>query len=262
MVDEETDVLIVGGGPAGMMAGLLFARAGVERSCSKSMTTSSAIFAATRSIPRRLQIFARTGHARPIPCAAARPGAAPERDHWSARSSAIGGLQRACKVAAPFIALMPQWEFLDFSARRGAALSLLCARDEDRGDQAGRRRWPRRWSGCRREWKQTNDPQPLVLLPTVVVRWCASEAALPLEDLGAPMDVFWFRAVEAAHARQAVDGVIRHRPAGRADRPRRLLAVRLSSFPKGAAEALRARGLENFRAGRRPDRAFPRRFGR
>ena len=30
MVDEETDLLIAGGGPAGMMAGLLFARAGVR----------------------------------------------------------------------------------------------------------------------------------------------------------------------------------------------------------------------------------------
>jgi 2-polyprenyl-6-methoxyphenol hydroxylase-like FAD-dependent oxidoreductase len=30
MAEEETDLLIAGGGPAGMMAGLLFARAGVR----------------------------------------------------------------------------------------------------------------------------------------------------------------------------------------------------------------------------------------
>jgi 2-polyprenyl-6-methoxyphenol hydroxylase-like FAD-dependent oxidoreductase len=29
-VEEETDLLVAGGGPAGMMAGLLFARAGVR----------------------------------------------------------------------------------------------------------------------------------------------------------------------------------------------------------------------------------------
>ena len=66
-------------------------------------------------------------------------------------------------------------------------------------------------------------------------------AALPLEDLGAPMDVFWFRLSKARTPRQPVDRRDRHRPAARPARPRRLLAVRLC-LPEGDRPRRSGRG--------------------
>ena len=52
-------------------------------------------------------------------------------------------------------------------------------------------------------------------------------AALPRKDIGAPMDVFWFRVPKQREAVNRTTGVFAPGPHHRADRPRRLLAMRL-----------------------------------
>jgi 2-polyprenyl-6-methoxyphenol hydroxylase-like FAD-dependent oxidoreductase len=111
MTTATADVLIVGGGPAGVMAGLLFARAGVSVRVLKSTPTSSAISAATRCTlddgdPRPAR------DARAVPAAAARPGLRAQ-GRIAGRDYTIGDLSHL-NTPAPFIAMMPQWEFLDF----------------------------------------------------------------------------------------------------------------------------------------------------
>ena len=84
---------------------------------------------------------------------------------------------------------------------------------------------------------------------------------LPLEDLGAPMDVFWFR---VAKSDGRVGGL-----RGNVERGRLLVMIDRGDYwqcafliPKGAAEAYQARGIEAIReevaaaaAGARPRRA-------
>lgn len=53
MAGDKKNLCIVGGGPAGMMAGLLFARAGVRTTVLEKHSISSATSGATRFIPPR-----------------------------------------------------------------------------------------------------------------------------------------------------------------------------------------------------------------
>jgi 2-polyprenyl-6-methoxyphenol hydroxylase-like FAD-dependent oxidoreductase len=73
-----------------------------------------------------------------------------------------------------------------------------------------------------------------------------AEAKLPLEEIGAPMDVFWFRIPKERTAKNRTTGIF---GAGRIlvliDRGEYWQCAYV--FPKGQAEAVRARGLDEFR---------------
>ena len=150
---------------------------------------------------------------------------------------------------APFIALMPQWEFLDFlrdeaAAYPGFALEMkapVTGFIEEDGRVAGVRLADGRELRAR-----------LVIAADGRALAAARRELLPLEDLGAPMDVFWFRLPKAADA-------------GRRARAASIAAGRLLAlidrgdywqcayvFAKGTAEALRARGHRRVPRARSP----------
>ena len=244
MADEETDLLIAGGGPAGMMAGLLFARAGVRTLVIEKHEDFLRDFRGDTVHPSTLQIFHELGMLDEL---LARP-------HDKARqlSGIIGGEKvriadfSGLKVVAPFIALMPQWEFLDcvadlarrypgFELRMKAeAVGLVVENDRVVGLRVVE-------NGAERTISSR-----LVLAADGRRSLLREKAALPLEDLGAPMDVFWFRLSRERTPDNQTTGVIA---------TGRLLALIDRGdywqcayvFPKGSAEALRARGLANFR---------------
>ena len=150
MADQVTvRCCIAGGGPAGMMLGLLLARAGVD--------------------------VRRAGEARRLPARLPRRHHPPLDARADARARACSTTSCSCRTrrcrscraqvgddASPiadfthlpthckFIALMPQWDFLDFLADRGAALSGVPPADAgrghrpDRGGRPGRRACARR----------------------------------------------------------------------------------------------------------------------
>ena len=74
--------------------------------------------------------------------------------------------------------------------------------------------------------------------------------------LGAPIDVLWMRLPRRAERPRAAVRPLRRRPHLRHDQPRRLLAVRASSSPRAALDAVRGRGLPAFRAGSPRSRPF------
>ena len=170
------------------MAGLLFARAGVPCRCSKSTRTSSAISAATPSTPRRWRSSTSSGCSSGFLERPHNKVDALERDGRDAT-----GRSATCRIspACRFIAMMPQWEFLDFLRPTRRGLPGFRTGDGARRssgfvEEAGRVAGVRLRDG--REQRAPIDHRrrrPLALVRRTMLP--------PVEDLGAPMDVFWFR---------------------------------------------------------------------
>src|SRR3546814_9452298 len=94
-------------------------------------------------------------------------------------------------VAAPFVAMMPQWDLLDFIAGQGRTYPTFDLRmsTEATGltfDAASR------VSGVTLASGETL-PARLVIAADGRRSVLRGAADLPLDDLGAPMDVLWFR---------------------------------------------------------------------
>src|SRR3954447_14142091 len=108
---EETDIVIAGGGPAGMVAGLLFARAGLETIVLEKHDDFLRDFRGDTVHPSTLRIFHELGLLDRLL----------ERDHDEVPSISAYVGERRIEVANfrgldprwSFIALMPQWDFLD-----------------------------------------------------------------------------------------------------------------------------------------------------
>ena len=241
----ETRCCIAGGGPAGMMLGLLLARAGVDVVVLEKHADFLRDFRGDTIHPSTLEVMHQLGLLDEF---LALP-------HQEIRelTGIVGGerLQIAdfshLPVRCPFIALMPQWDFLDFLARHarrhpGFALHMSTGV----GDllyQDGR------VAGVR----ATAPDGPLEIRADLIVgadgrdSTVRAAARLPVKTLGAPMDVLWFRLPKRAGVTSGVLGRIE---AGR-------IFVMLDRgdywqcgfvIAKGTLEDIRARGLEAFRA--------------
>ena len=243
MPDERADLLIAGGGPAGMMAGLLFARAGVRTVVLEKHADFLRDFRGDTVHPSTLRIFRELGMLEEL---LARP-------HDEARQlSGIIGDEKV-RIAdfgrlrkTPFIALMPQWEFLDcvsdLASRYPEFALHMNAEAVDLVMEGGRVAGLR----CRENGGERIIRSRLVIAADGRSSRLRELSGLPLENLGAPMDVFWFRVAKERTPDNQSTGVIR---------TGRLLALLDRGdywqcayvFAKSMAGTLRAKGIENFR---------------
>ncbi len=154
---------------------------------------------------------------------------------------------RSLPTRCKFIALMPQWEFLDFVAQHARPYPtfrlFMHAAVTDLIREGGR------VVGV-----QADTPDgPLEVRADLTVgcdgrhSTVRERAGLPVKDLGAPMDVLWMRL-----SHKPTDP---GRPIGRFDAGRLFIMLFRGDYwqcgfviPKGAHEAVKARGIEAFRA--------------
>ena len=236
---------IAGGGPAGMMLGLLLARAGVEVLVLEKHADFLRDFRGDTVHPSTLEVMHELGlldDLLELPHQRVREIRAAFGDA-EIRFADFTHLPSHCR----FVALMPQWDFLNFLAQRarrypGFALRMRAEVTDIVADGD-------RVIGLR---AQTADG-PLEVRADLVIaadgRHSAvrQRAGLTVEEFGAPMDVLWF-----ALTRRAGDP---DDPVGRFDNGAIFIMLNRTEhwqcgyvIAKGTIDALRARGLPAFRA--------------
>jgi 2-polyprenyl-6-methoxyphenol hydroxylase-like FAD-dependent oxidoreductase len=245
MAGGQNHLVIVGGGPAGMVAGLLFARAGVKVTVLEKHSDFLRDFRGDTVHPSTLRIFSELGLLDRLL----------ERPHDKVRSIGAWVGDRELEIADlsafdprwNFIAMMPQWDFLDFvadEARRYPNFTLLM-----NAEAHGLVREEGRVAGVRYRWEGEERQLPATLVVASDGRRSVlrEEAQLPLRAFGAPMDVFWFRIPKARSAENESTGVIvSGRIMALIDRGDYWQCAYV--FAKGTADEVRGRGLERFRA--------------
>ena len=146
-----------------------------------------------------------------------------------------------------FIALMPQWDFLNFMAEQGRRYPTFDLRMQ--AEVTGLIEQDGRIAGVR----ALTPDGPLTITSTLVIgadgrhSVVRERAGLPIKDLGAPIDVLWMRL-----SRRPSDG---SEPLGRMGAGKIFIMIDRGDYwqcafviPKGAAEELKARGIDAFRA--------------
>lgn len=247
---DGADIVIVGGGPAGMLAGLLFARAGIPTLVLEKHGDFLRDFRGDTVHPSTMEILDQLGMLERF---LQRPHSRLHevRGTVAGHEVLIGDFSHL-KVPAPFVAIMPQWDFLNFLRDEAAAfpafrLELSAPAAEFIADG-------QRIVGVKLEDGRTVRAAKLVISADGRGSLVRRDGLMPLIELGAPIDVFWFRVPKPDDDAGALRGVIA---------PGTLLALIDRGtywqcayvFRKGMGEQLRVGGIAALRA--RIERAAP-----
>ncbi len=187
----STGVCIVGGGPCGVMLGVLLARAGIDVTVLEKYPDFLRDFRGDTVHPSTLELLYELGWLTDF--------LALPHDEFRTAGASIAGesvevadlthLPTHCK----FVALMPQWDFLNFLAERGRRYPTFHLLMKTQG--AGLIESDGRVTGVRAE-----GPNGSIEIATKLVVGADGRhstvrdlAGFAVEDLGAPMDLLWMR---------------------------------------------------------------------
>lgn len=193
---------IVGGGPAGMMLGYLLGRAGVDVAVLEKHADFFRDFRGDTVHPSTLQVmdelglidgFLKLPHQR-LQKMDGMFGGTPVR---------IADLARL-DTKYPFIAFMPQWDFLNFLREQGQRFTALKVMMNTEATDLIRR-------GDKIAGVRANTPDGPLDIEADLTIACdgrhstvRARAGLVVEEIGAPMDVLWFRAGRKANETENV----------------------------------------------------------
>ena len=243
-MDPHVQCCIAGGGPAGMMLGVLLARAGVRVLVLEKHNDFLRDFRGDTIHPSTLQVMDELGWLEDVL----------KLPHQKVPDLAVQFGSTRLKLAdfshlpvkAPYIAMMPQWDFLNFLAQKGRAypgfalalgteaLGLIIEGDTVTGVRA-------------------KGPEgPVTIKADLVVAadgrgsTLRGAAGFKAEDFGAPMDALWFRLPRLASDTDQTQG--------RIDSGRIFVMLNRGDYwqcafviPKGGDAGVRTAGLEAFR---------------
>ncbi len=242
MTSCADDLIVVGGGPAGVMAGLLFARAGCKVRVLEKHADFFRDFRGDTVHPSTMEILDQLGMLQRF---LKRPHDRVDRAEirLAGRDWTIGDLSHL-DTPAPFIAFMPQWEFLDFLRQEASAFPgfelTMSAEVESFVEEQGRIAGVRLADG--QEWRAR-----LTIAADGRSSIVRRAGMLAVETLGAPMDILWFRVGKAKRGGGALRGSFeRGRLAVLIDRGDYWQCALV--IPKGGADELKARGLDHIRS--------------
>jgi 2-polyprenyl-6-methoxyphenol hydroxylase-like FAD-dependent oxidoreductase len=246
MARIKTTCCIAGGGPAGMMLGFLLARAGVAAVVLEKHKDFLRDFRGDTIHPSTLELmyelglldeFLKLPHSRVTRLSG-------QVGDTTIHLADFSHLPTHCKFAA----LMPQWDFLDFLAAQGKKYPAFDLRMnteatgliEEGGRVAGlRAKAPDGELEIRADLTVGCDGRHSTL---------RERAGFHVEDIGAPMDILWFRMSRRDSDTGETFG---HMEAGRM-----FVMINRTDYwqcayviPKGGIDAVKARGLEAFRGG-------------
>jgi 2-polyprenyl-6-methoxyphenol hydroxylase-like FAD-dependent oxidoreductase len=241
----QTRCCIAGGGPAGMMLGFLLARSGVDVVVLEKHKDFLRDFRGDTIHPSTLELMYELG----ILEAFLKLPHQEVRELSGQVGNAVVGIADFSHVPThcKFVALMPQWDFLDFIAQQAKAYPAFHltmeseANDliEENGKIVGvRANAPRGPFEIRADLTVGADGRRSVI---------RKSAGLQIIDLGAPMDVMWMRLSRRPDDPRQTFGHI--------ERGKMLVMLNREEYwqcafviPKGTADAVRERGLAAFRS--------------
>jgi 2-polyprenyl-6-methoxyphenol hydroxylase-like FAD-dependent oxidoreductase len=238
----DLDLVIAGGGPAGVMAGLLFARAGCKVQVLEKHADFFRDFRGDTVHPSTLELLRELGLLDDFL----------KRPHDEVRSLTARVADQKITIAdmshlpvkSRFVALMPQWDFLDFLAQEARHYPTFSLRMEAEAVDL-------LFDDDRVAGVRLKNGDEVTARLTIAADGRSSvlrdKAGLPKKDLGAPIDVLWFRLPKEKTSTNVTGGTF---GAG-------TLVVEIDRgdywqcayvVPKGAADEIEAKGIAAFRS--------------